>query len=642
MAEIIRIPAGLNITCGIGDVLKLELNFKLNGVTFDLSGWTLEGENVAVQVLDAPNGLIELTFNEDVSKLGQWYLRRVTPTSKRLLAGFIQFVSTANVSTSLDPIQIDILDSPDLTVDIFSGEKGDKGDQGDQGIQGIQGPKGEDGDGTTTAETITATASANNHKTISSTVAVGSSTTMTASAYIKENTLNYASLVVTNQTANWAVITADLNTGTITKTGNSNYTILSSSIVDAGDGWYRLILTFVSTTAGSTINISLNDTDNPTYGAFGLQSWTSSGTESVFIWGAQLEIGDTATDYQAVASAFPSTTPLRANPTSNGILIEEARTNRLLWNRDATQTEWVKTNITAVKDQTGIDGVANSASSLTATDDNGTCIQTITLGAGNRTGSVYLKRLTGTGNIQVTLDGSTYSTVELSDTEWYRIVLSGSVTNPTVGIKIAVDGDAVAMDYGQVEDGLFVTTPILTTIATATRAQELVRIEEPYFGNFYNFNEGTFLVNTTVLSKFTSEQPIILIRSLFAFDRLQFTVGKNSNVDEIRLGGVLNNIGIFNAFALIGPSANVDYIYNNNLNYGFTIKGTDTTIVGSNKFRDGFSFGSTRIIDQQLNRLWIGQNVFGNTTTNLTVKRITYIPKSQNINQMQLNLNLTK
>jgi hypothetical protein len=133
MAEIIRIPAGLNITCGIGDVLKLELNFKLNGVTFDLSGWTLEGENVAVQVLDAPNGLIELTFNEDVSKLGQWYLRRVTPTSKRLLAGFIQFVSTANVSTSLDPIQIDILDSPDLTIDIFSGEKGDKGDQGDQG-----------------------------------------------------------------------------------------------------------------------------------------------------------------------------------------------------------------------------------------------------------------------------------------------------------------------------------------------------------------------------------------------------------------------------------------------------------------------------------------------------------------------------
>jgi hypothetical protein len=215
----------------------------------------------------------------------------------------------------------------------------------------------------------------------------------------------------------------------------------------------------------------------------------TSGDE-IDIWHPQLELGETATDYQAVGSAVPSTTPLRANPTSNGILIEEARTNRLLWNRDATQTQWVKTNITATKDQTGIDGVVNSASSLTATDDNGTCIQTITLGAGNRTGSVYLKRLTGTGLIQVTLDGSTYSTVELSDTEWYRIVLSGGVTNPTVGIKIAVDGDAVAMDYGQVEDGLFVTTPILTTTATATRAIDTatisgVNFKPEFFRSYY-------------------------------------------------------------------------------------------------------------------------------------------------------------
>jgi hypothetical protein len=211
------------------------------------------------------------------------------------------------------------------------------------------------------------------------------------------------------------------------------------------------------------------------------------------IWQPQLEFGTVATDYEENGEYLPSYTPLRANPTSNGILIEEARTNRLLWNRDATQTEWVKTNITAAKDQTGIDGVANAASSLTATDDNGTCIQTITLAAGNRTGSVYLKRLIGTGNIQVTLDGSTYSTVDLSDTEWYRIVLSGSVTNPTVGIKIAVDGDAVAMDYGQVEDGLFATTPILTTTATATRALDSGSLSGNSFFGWYTQQKGTIV-----------------------------------------------------------------------------------------------------------------------------------------------------
>jgi hypothetical protein len=106
---------------------------------------------------------------------------------------------------------------------------------------------------------------------------------------------------------------------------------------------------------------------------------------------------------------------------------------------------------------------------------------------------VFLKRITGTGNIQVTLDGSTYSTVELSDTLWYRIVLSGSVTNPTVGIRLAVSGDAVAMDYGQVEDGLFVTSPILTTTATVTRSADVGTLFAQNFGNnVRGYNKGTF------------------------------------------------------------------------------------------------------------------------------------------------------
>jgi hypothetical protein len=257
------------------------------------------------------------------------------------------------------------------------------------------------------------------------------------------------------------------------------------SLIPYGIDYYLFSFTFVA--VQSQIGIEARIT-NDSY----VEAWTGDGTSGFYSSGIQLELGSTVTTYEPEG---PSAilTPLRANPTSNGILIEEARTNRLLWNRDATQTQWVKTNITAAKDQTGIDGVANAASSLTATDDNGTCIQTITLAAGNRTGSVYLKRLTGTGNVQVTLDGSTYSTVELSDTEWYRIVLSGSVTNPTVGIKIVVDGDAVAMDYGQVEDGLFVTSPILTTTATATRAVDLAEIAGSNF-SFFTQQEETSIV----------------------------------------------------------------------------------------------------------------------------------------------------
>jgi hypothetical protein len=461
-------------------------------------------------------------------------------------------------------------------------------------------------DGTTTAETITATASAGNHKTISSSVAVGSSTTMTASAYIKENTLNYASLVVTNQTANWAVITADLNTGTITKTGNSNYTILSSSIVDAGDGWYRLILTFVSTTAGSGISISLNNTDNPTYGAFGVQSWTSSGTESVFIWGAQLEIGDTATTYQAIS--VPTTnTPLAANPTSNGLLIEEARTNRLLWNRDATDAAWVKTDVTAAKDQTGIDGVANAASSLTASADNGACIQTITLASGSRTGSVFLKRITGTGNVQVSLDGSTWSTVDLSDTEWRRIALSGTVTNPTVGIRLAISGDAVAMDYGQVEDGAFATSPILTTTASVTRSADAATMSGSNFFGWCDQSKGTAVSSFQSFGGYITSGRIGLHFVVLGSQISPFI--QNSTTLRIPSSSVIDLI----VPTTINAPITIAYSYQNNNFSGYA---TNSTI------KQSFN-GTVPIVTTVAIGSFNGSSNF----INGTIKRLVYFPK---------------
>ena len=71
--------------------------------------------------------------------------------------------------------------------------------------------------------------------------------------------------------------------------------------------------------------------------------------------------------------------PNVARRTDRGLLIEETRTNVVLHNRDLTNAAWVKTNMTAVKDQTGVDGVANSASKITATAANATVLQTITL-----------------------------------------------------------------------------------------------------------------------------------------------------------------------------------------------------------------------------------------------------------------------
>lgn len=339
-------------------------------------------------------------------------------------------------------------------------------------------------------------------------------------------TINSTTVVAPDSTSTAANITINANTNTI-------YQLWTGTVVS---GAYYVFSVYIKSSTNTTINIGTNGRTNSgnnkgrqftitsswqryTYvlqaGANDTGLFVIVGTSDMSLvggitppinqnvtldmWGAQLEL------------APSSMTPLVANSTCNGLLIEESRTNRILWCRDATQSNWTKTNVTAAKNQTGIDGVANSASTLTASANNGTCIQTITLASGSRTGSVYLKRITGTGNVQVTLDGSTWSTVDLSNGIWNRIVLSGTVTNPCVGVLLATSGDAVAMDYAQVEDGAFVTSPILTTTATATRATESASIGGANFLSFYNYTQWTIYVDGTPL-------PQDQFAALFAFD----------------------------------------------------------------------------------------------------------------------------
>ena len=387
----------------------------------------------------------------------------------------------------------------------------------------------------------------------------------------------------------------DLVNGTATSVNGATTSIISIGL----SGWYRCSMTFTYASSG-TVNARLVTNA-------GSASYLGDGVSGVYAFGWQLELGDTATDYQPIAQPT-SSTPLAANPTSNGLLIEEARTNRILWCRDATQTQWVKTNVTAAKDQTGVDGVANAASSLTATANDGTCIQTITLASGSRTGSVYLKRITGTGNVQVSLDGTTYSTVDLSDTEWRRIVLSGTVTNPTVGIKLAVSGDAVAMDYGQVEDGLFATTPILTTTATATRSADVATMEGINLINWYKFSNGVFSTESALPVTGGAIFTLLGASNNYLYvDRLTSTLLR-AFVNATGVGGT-TSVTIEPNISLCKVSTRIL-----NGNNAISVNNYDIRIFGG-------------ILNPVQTSLRLGQAFNQATTFNSTLKRITYTPQ---------------
>lgn len=160
-----------------------------------------------------------------------------------------------------------------------------------------------------------------------------------------------------------------------------------------------------------------------------------------------------------------------------GLLVESARTNLVLHNRDLTQSAWTKSNTTAAKTATGIDGVANSASTLTATATNGTVLQAVTVASAARTTSLYLKRRTGTGTVEITRNNGTNWTAVTSSinaTTWTRVTLTSTLANPTVGIRLGTNGDAVDVDCAQDEAGSFATSPIVTGAATVARNADSV------------------------------------------------------------------------------------------------------------------------------------------------------------------------
>jgi hypothetical protein len=171
---------------------------------------------------------------------------------------------------------------------------------------------------------------------------------------------------------------------------------------------------------------------------------------------------------------------------NKGLLVEGAQSNLVLYCGDLTNAVWNKTSATSALTQTGFDGVANSASLMTATAANGQITQSITSVSMLRTTSIFLKRITGAGAVQITQDGATWLTVTPS-ASWQRFTLpSVTAANPIVGVRLATAGDAVAVDCVQNETWqTYITTvggassPIRTTATAVTREADYITATLP-------------------------------------------------------------------------------------------------------------------------------------------------------------------
>lgn len=154
--------------------------------------------------------------------------------------------------------------------------------------------------------------------------------------------------------------------------------------------------------------------------------------------------------------------------------------------RDMTDASWVKgATMTVTKDGIGIDGAANSCSRLTggAVAATNTAFQTLTAAASSRTYSVWLKRVTGTGTINISQDGgSTYTDVtsQINTSTFTRVSLTASVLNAAMGIQVVTSTDVILADFNQFEALSVATSPM----ATAGAARNTDTLTYPKAGNY--------------------------------------------------------------------------------------------------------------------------------------------------------------
>lgn len=170
------------------------------------------------------------------------------------------------------------------------------------------------------------------------------------------------------------------------------------------------------------------------------------------------------------ATRFP--TDGSGNPL--GLRLTGAQTELCIQNRDLTQAAWTATTATVAKDQTGADGTATSASSILATAGNATVLQSITSTSQNRITGAWVKRLIGTGVINMTQDnGGTLTPIAVTATWTFFSIPQATTTNPILGFQIVTNGDKIAVDFVSHRAGAgigFISDVIATTTVTVATA----------------------------------------------------------------------------------------------------------------------------------------------------------------------------
>jgi hypothetical protein len=296
-----------------------------------------------------------------------------------------------------------------------------------------------------------------------------------------------------------------------------------------------------------------------------------------------------------------------------GLRSEGTRTNAVLWNRDLTNAAWTPSNITAALDQTGIDGIVNSASSLTATAGNGTILQAITLTNHAAFQTAYVKWITGSGVVNMTMDGGTTWTAVTVTAAWTRVSIPGqTLVNPNVGFRIVTSGDAIAVDFVQNENNVDATSPIATTTTAVTRSGDSVKLLTTAFP--YSALASTIDVHSAQASAISGSN----------FFDLQTASGSANEIITQQASGSVMNVGIGAGGVGQTTTGNVTSPANTLFNHALAVQANDFAFS-----RNGATCitAATITMPSAATQLSIGINIGNGIALNGTILKLKYLPR---------------
>lgn len=157
-----------------------------------------------------------------------------------------------------------------------------------------------DPNGDANADKLVESSATQVHNTFRTNVSVTSGTTYTYSLYVKASDYSWIQLATvlagfgSNDWANF-----DVTNGVVGNVGSG----ATASIEAAGNGYYRcsITVTAASTSAASGVQATLTD---DTDAASRNPSYAGDGTSGIYIWGAQLEEGSSASTHQSVGAWY--------------------------------------------------------------------------------------------------------------------------------------------------------------------------------------------------------------------------------------------------------------------------------------------------------------------------------------------------